>query len=255
MQDEVRKLDDYFVAVSKSLAELDWSVLPPWNARKDRSQRLQHRLARRGGKEWRLGPSDHQRRERDKDQARPSPSCRSLRRGLHPQRHELGPSLHAPGGSSTEAAEQMGGRGLGEVEWPRADEGVLLPADLSVLVVTGANFSGKSAYLKQVALLLVLCQVGSFVPAEAMTFGIHDAVLTRVATRESVARGESAFMIDLQQVSHMLRNATDRSLLLIDEFGKGTDAAGPSFHPSSREKDNSRKPQTDKDYFAASCGT
>ncbi|MBW0494759.1 hypothetical protein O181_034474 [Austropuccinia psidii MF-1] len=92
-----------------------------------------------------------------------------------------------------------------------------------ILVLTGANFSGKSVYLKQVAIIVVLAQLGSYVPAQEACIGIHDAIFTRVTTTESASRNSSAFMIDLQRVSFMLRNCTARSLLLIDEFGKGTD--------------------------------
>ncbi|GAA5874385.1 hypothetical protein JCM8547_005384 [Rhodosporidiobolus lusitaniae] len=95
---------------------------------------------------------------------------------------------------------------------------------MSILILTGANFSGKSVYLKQVALIVFLAHVGCFVPADAAKVGLTDRMLTRVSTRESVTRGASAFMIDLQQMSFILRNATPSSLVLIDEFGKGTEA-------------------------------
>ncbi|PLW39362.1 hypothetical protein PCASD_05030 [Puccinia coronata f. sp. avenae] len=93
----------------------------------------------------------------------------------------------------------------------------------SMIILTGANFSGKSVYLKQVAMIVILAQLGSFVPAEEAHIGIHDAIFTRVSTTESASHSSSAFMIDLQRVSFMLRNCTMRSILLIDEFGKGTD--------------------------------
>ncbi|WAQ83662.1 hypothetical protein PtA15_4A110 [Puccinia triticina] len=92
-----------------------------------------------------------------------------------------------------------------------------------MIVLTGANFSGKSVYLKQVALIVIMAQLGSFVPAEESQIGVHDAIFTRVSTTESASRSSSAFMIDLQRISFMLRNCTARSILLIDEFGKGTD--------------------------------
>ncbi|KAG0150073.1 hypothetical protein CROQUDRAFT_668766 [Cronartium quercuum f. sp. fusiforme G11] len=112
----------------------------------------------------------------------------------------------------------VGGQGLKDDE-PSAEE----PSYRSMVVITGANFSGKSVYLKQVALIVILAQIGSYVPASGAQIGIHDAIFTRVTTTESSSRNASAFMIDLQQVSFMLRNCTQRSLLLIDEFGKGTD--------------------------------
>ncbi|KAF8517335.1 muts domain V-domain-containing protein [Gautieria morchelliformis] len=99
----------------------------------------------------------------------------------------------------------------------------------SVIVCTGANACGKSVYLKQTALIVYMAQIGCFVPAESATLGIVDKIFTRVQTRESVSKVQSAFMIDLNQVSLALRNMTPRSLLIIDEFGKGTvssDGAG-----------------------------
>ncbi|KAI0662083.1 DNA mismatch repair protein MutS [Cubamyces menziesii] len=102
----------------------------------------------------------------------------------------------------------------------------------SVVVCTGANACGKSVYLKQIALIQYMAQVSwirtnrhsSFMPAESATLGIVDKIFTRIQTRESVSRVQSAFMIDLNQVSLALRNATARSLVLLDEFGK--DGAG-----------------------------
>ncbi|KAK2465358.1 hypothetical protein APHAL10511_002712 [Amanita phalloides] len=95
----------------------------------------------------------------------------------------------------------------------------------SIMVCTGANACGKSVYLKQVALIQFMGQIGCFVPAESARLGIVDKLFTRVSTRESVSKIQSAFMIDLNQVSFALRNCTPRSLILLDEFGKGTLAA------------------------------
>jgi DNA mismatch repair protein MSH5 len=95
----------------------------------------------------------------------------------------------------------------------------------SMLVLTGPNYSGKSVYLKQVALIVFMAHVGSFVPAESARIGLTDKILSRVTTRETVSRVQSAFMLDLQQISLALSLATRRSLLIIDEFGKGTEAS------------------------------
>lgn len=95
----------------------------------------------------------------------------------------------------------------------------------SMLVLTGPNYSGKSVYLKQVALIVYMAHVGSFVPAERAKIGLTDKILSRVTTRETVSRSQSAFMIDLQQISLAINLATRRSLLIIDEFGKGTESS------------------------------
>ncbi|KAK9384476.1 muts domain V-domain-containing protein [Lipomyces mesembrius] len=94
----------------------------------------------------------------------------------------------------------------------------------SALLLTGANYSGKSVYLKQVALITYMSHIGSFVPAEFAKIGITDKILTRVMTRETVSKEQSAFMVDLQQVCLALQLCTNRSLFIIDEFGKGTES-------------------------------
>lgn len=96
----------------------------------------------------------------------------------------------------------------------------------STLMMTGPNYSGKSVYLKQVALIVYMAHVGCFVPADFATVGLTDRILTRITTRETVSRLQSAFMIDLQQVALAMTLATHRSLIIIDEFGKGTDSSG-----------------------------
>ncbi|KAG2066456.1 hypothetical protein BDR04DRAFT_1081862 [Suillus decipiens] len=110
-----------------------------------------------------------------------------------------------------------------------------LPMCTSIVLCTGANACGKSVYLKQVALIQYMAQIGCFVPAVSATVGVVDKIFTRIQTRESVSKAQSAFMIDLNQVSLALRNCTVNSLILLDEFGKGTIPAG-SF--SSRCKHN-----------------
>ncbi|CAL3963751.1 unnamed protein product [Diplocarpon coronariae] len=93
-----------------------------------------------------------------------------------------------------------------------------------MLIMTGPNYSGKSVYLKQNALIVYMAHIGSYVPAQKATIGLTDKILTRIATRESVSRNQSAFMIDVQQIALALTLATNRTLLVIDEFGKGTNA-------------------------------
>ncbi|KAM4835032.1 mutS protein homolog 5 isoform 2-T3 [Thomomys bottae] len=91
-----------------------------------------------------------------------------------------------------------------------------------VKVITGPNSSGKSIYLKQVGLITFMALVGSFVPAEEAEIGTVDAIFTRIHSCESISLGLSTFMIDLNQVAKAVNNATEQSLVLIDEFGKGT---------------------------------
>jgi DNA mismatch repair protein MSH5 len=95
----------------------------------------------------------------------------------------------------------------------------------SMLLMTGPNYSGKSVYLKQNALIVYMAHIGSFIPAEKAVIGLTDKILTRIATRESVSRNQSAFMIDLQQVALIMNLATARTLVVIDEFGKGTNVS------------------------------
>ncbi|KAL3711741.1 hypothetical protein TMatcc_000433 [Talaromyces marneffei ATCC 18224] len=93
----------------------------------------------------------------------------------------------------------------------------------SMLLLTGPNFSGKSVYMKQVALIVYLAHIGSYVPALNAEIGITDKILTRISTPETVSKIQSTFTLDLQQISLLLKFSTRRSLIIIDEFGKGTD--------------------------------
>ena len=96
----------------------------------------------------------------------------------------------------------------------------------NMLILTGPNYSGKSVFLKQNALIVYMAHIGSFVPAESATLGITDKIITRISTRESVSKAQSAFMNDLQQMAVIMQSATNHSLVIIDEFGKGTDSRG-----------------------------
>ncbi len=133
-----------------------------------------------------------------------------------------GPGL--PGSFELQEVEARNDEATGAVSqkktYSEASEGC------SMLIMTGPNHSGKSVYLKQVALIVYMAHVGCFVPADFAIVGLTDKILTRITTRETVSRFQSAFMIDLQQVALAMRLATHRSLAIIDEFGKGTDSSG-----------------------------
>ncbi|KAJ3125774.1 hypothetical protein HK098_008234 [Nowakowskiella sp. JEL0407] len=101
-------------------------------------------------------------------------------------------------------------------------EGNVVGAKHRTILLTGPNFSGKSIYLTQVALITFMAHIGSFIPADSAEIGLTDQILTRVHSRETVSKAQSTFMIDLSQIGVCLKSSTARSLLLFDEFGKGT---------------------------------
>jgi len=94
--------------------------------------------------------------------------------------------------------------------------------DARVFVITGPNMAGKSTYIRQVALLTLLAQTGSFVPAREMSFSLADRVFARVGSADEIARGQSTFMVEMTEAANILHNATDRSLVVLDELGRGT---------------------------------
>ncbi len=99
---------------------------------------------------------------------------------------------------------------------------VLDTAEPQIIVLTGPNMSGKSTYLKQVALIVLLAQIGSFVPATRAHIGLVDRIFTRIGAREDMASGQSTFMVEMVETANILNNATPRSLLILDEIGRGT---------------------------------
>ncbi len=92
----------------------------------------------------------------------------------------------------------------------------------SFAIITGPNMAGKSTYIRQVALLVLLAQIGSYVPAKAMRCGLADRIFTRVGANDDLARGQSTFMVEMNETANILNNATSQSLVILDEIGRGT---------------------------------
>ncbi|WP_207218287.1 DNA mismatch repair protein MutS [Hymenobacter persicinus] len=94
--------------------------------------------------------------------------------------------------------------------------------DQQIVIITGPNMAGKSALLRQTALIVLLAQIGSFVPADAATIGVIDKIFTRVGASDNLSKGESTFMVEMTETASILNNLSDRSLVLMDEIGRGT---------------------------------
>jgi DNA mismatch repair protein MutS len=110
-----------------------------------------------------------------------------------------------------------------------SDEGTFVPNDTELhfdrqrlLLITGPNMAGKSTYIRQVALITIMAQIGSYVPATSAQIGIADRIYARVGASDQIARGQSTFMVEMLETARILNTATDRSLVILDEIGRGT---------------------------------
>ncbi|MBK9403594.1 MAG: DNA mismatch repair protein MutS [Ignavibacteria bacterium] len=103
-----------------------------------------------------------------------------------------------------------------------ANDTFINSGDTQIIIITGPNMSGKSSYLRQVGLITLLAQIGCFVPARSASIGIVDKIFTRVGASDNIAKGESTFLVEMHEAANILNNATSKSLILLDEIGRGT---------------------------------
>jgi DNA mismatch repair protein MutS len=132
--------------------------------------------------------------------------------------------------------------------------GAFVPNDCSldpesdqIILLTGPNMAGKSTYMRQIALIVILAQMGSFVPAAEVQLGLVDRIFTRIGAADSLARGESTFMVEMKETANILHHATSRSLILLDEVGRGTstfDGISIAWAVAESLHDSAERPRT-----------
>ena len=129
-------------------------------------------------------------------------------------RHPVLEQQLAPGGGGTGSAFDRGTQFVAnDAHFDESD---------TVMLITGPNMAGKSTYIRQVALITLLAHVGSYVPAKSATIGLTDRVFSRIGASDEIHTGQSTFMVEMVETANILNNATDRSLVVLDEIGRGT---------------------------------
>ena len=129
---------------------------------------------------------------------------------------------------------------------------ILDGAEDQLIIITGPNMAGKSTYIRQVALLTLMAQIGSGIPAKKATIGVVDRIFTRVGASDEISRGQSTFMVEMNETAYILNNATEKSLIILDEIGRGTSTfdgisiawAVAEFLVRKRKEENTAGPKT-----------
>ena len=135
--------------------------------------------------------------------------------GYTKPRVDDGDIIHIQGGRHPVVEKTMGGQFI-------PNDTYLDQEDTRLAIITGPNMAGKSTYMRQTALIVLMAQIGSFVPAEEAHIGIVDRIFTRVGASDDLSAGQSTFMVEMTEVANILNNATEKSLLILDEIGRGT---------------------------------
>ena len=99
---------------------------------------------------------------------------------------------------------------------------IFMDEERDIQLITGPNMSGKSTYMRQLAIIVILAQIGSYVPAQKAELPIFDAIYTRIGAADDLVSGQSTFMVEMMEANHAIRKATPQSLILFDELGRGT---------------------------------